>query len=442
MRIVVALAAFGAGIALAQGPSEFRDRAPLTLPQVASMYRVALPEAAYRDGRPDLADVRVFNARGEPVPIALASEPEPTRETPAPARLAIFPLTSLDSPPAASRVQVRLADGTSINVDADARAAVSERRLAAYFLDASGVKNPMHALRLDWEVLPTQEVVKARVEASDDLRTWREVAGPTMLVRMEQEGRRLDQPLIPLDGTRAKYLRVVPVGAPFALKSAFAEFEERSRPADLAVKRVAGSAGSRPGEVVYDIGGRFPVEAVRVIPADAHSVIATALFVRDGTESNPSWVGEATFYRLTRDGAEIESLASPIRRRSARYWIVRTDPEKGGYGAALPQLEVSWRAAQLVFVARGEGPFTLAFGDPSAKPALLPIASIIPGYEAHAELRLPEAAVGAIASGARPNDALPEWLQEVPPRNLALWAILVAAVVILGLMAWRLARKV
>ena len=42
----------------------------------ANLQRFVLPFDAYRDSRRDLADVRVFNANGEPVPIALAGEPE------------------------------------------------------------------------------------------------------------------------------------------------------------------------------------------------------------------------------------------------------------------------------------------------------------------------------------------------------------------------------
>ena len=437
MRIIAAVAAACALNAVAQGPRDFRGRAAITLPAPAALYRIAIPEEVYRDGRADLGDVRVFNAHGEPVPIAMAMESEATREALPPVELASFPLTSLETSRVASQVTVRLADGTLLAVDAHGKAAAAERRVAGYILDASALKEPLQSLDIDWAV-PDREAIKVGVEASDDLRTWRHVAGPVTLLRIEQAGRKLEQSRVPLDGLRAKYLRLVVVDTPFTLRSARAEFRERSRPSDLAVKRVTGQPGTKPGEAAYDLGARLPVESVRVVPAESNSVIAASVFVRDAPDATPSWVAQATFYRLTRDGAEVESPPATIRRRAARYWIIRADPEKGGYGAALPQLEVQWRPAELVFVARGTEPFMLAFGSPQAHSALLPVASLIPGYEAHAELKLPQARLGGITRAATARDAWPAWLQDVSPRKLALWSILVGAVLLLAFMAWRL----
>jgi uncharacterized protein DUF3999 len=440
MRTVLALLACAASVAFAQVPESFAGRAPLNLPAKGPLYRVTLPEAVYRDARTDLADVRVLNARGESVPIALASEPDVAREAPPPVDLPAFAVTSLEPATIASQVRVRLADGTLISVDGKSHTTPPERRTVAYLLDASALKEPIHALALDWDAGPSQEIIKVRVEASDDLRAWQPLASPVSLVRIEQGGRKLEQPRVELRGSRAKYLRVSGVDAPFSLKSARAEFAERARPADLLVKRVSGKRGEKPGDVVYDLEARLPVEALRLVPGETNSVVPATYFVRDTPDATPSWVAQATSYRLMHDGTEIESPASHIRRRAARYWIARIDPDKGGLGATLPQLEVHWRAAELVFVARGEEPFSLAFGNREAKSALLPVASVMPGYEPHAEMKLPAATVGTVTRVTGAAGAWPAWLEDVPPRKLALWALLVGAVVVLGVMAWRLSH--
>lgn len=440
MNALVAFLACAASLAWAQAPDAFTDRAPLALPSKSPLYRLALPELAYRDTRADLADVRVFNARGDAVPIALAQEPEASREAPPPVDLPAFAVTSLEPSRIASQVTVRLADGTLVAVEGKRKSTPPERRTVGYILDASAVKQPIQALNLDWDVAPAQEIVRVRVEGSDDLRGWRALAGPVSLVRVEQAGRRLEQPRVPLNGTRDKYLRVSAVDTPFALNGARAEFQERLRPAERAVKRVMGKAGAKPGEVVYDLEARLPVEALRLVPAEPNSVIPAAFFVRDAPDATPSWVAQATFYRLTREGGDIESPPSPIRLRAARHWIVRADPDKGGVGSTLPELEVHWRPAQVVFVARGDEPFSLAFGNREAKSALLPVSSLIPGYEPHAEMRLPEAIPGAVSRVRATASGWPAWLQDVPPRKLALWGVLVGAVLLLGFMAWRLHR--
>jgi len=103
---------------------------------------------------------------------------------------------------------------------------------------------------------------------------------------------------------------------------------------------------------------------------------------------------------------------------------------------------VQWHPAQVVFVARGDGPFALAFGSPEVKPSVLAVSQLIPGYERLAELKLQEAKVGAVTTGEIKGD----WLRSVTggtsPRKLALWAVLIAAVIALGFMAFRLAKQV
>ncbi|HET9651833.1 MAG TPA: DUF3999 family protein, partial [Usitatibacter sp.] len=151
MRALAALLACIVPLAWAQAPEGFADHAPLALPSRGALYRVALPEVAYRDSRPDLADVRIFNARGDAVPIALALEPEASREAPPPVDLPAFAVTSLEAAQIASQVSVRLADGTLVAVDGKRRSGPPERRTVGYILDASALKQPMQALDLDWD---------------------------------------------------------------------------------------------------------------------------------------------------------------------------------------------------------------------------------------------------------------------------------------------------
>ena len=198
--------------------------------------------------------------------------------------------------------------------------------------------------------------------------------------------------------------------------------------------------GDKPGELVYDLGARLPVEALRLVPAQTNSVIAAAFLTREHGGAMVH-AGSGVFYRLTEAGKELQSPPEPIARRTARFWIVRFDPDKAAIGQALPHLEVQWRPAELVFVARGDGPFRLAFGNRDAHSALQPIGNLIPGYEAHAEANLRVATASGLAERRPLGGHWPEWLSDVPPRKLALWLILVAAVALLGLMTWRLAAE-
>ena len=102
-------------------------------------------------------------------------------------------------------------------------------------------------------------------------------------------------------------------------------------------------------------------------------------------------------------------------------------------------MEVQWKPAQLVFVARGDAPFSLAFGKPEATSAALPVSTLIPRYERLAELRLPQATLGEVASGPPPT-RFDRLVGQINTRRVVLWAILLAGVAGLGYMAWRLSK--
>jgi hypothetical protein len=181
---------------------------------------------------------------------------------------------------------------------------------------------------------------------------------------------------------------------------------------------------------------------VRVVPAEMNSIAIYVLLARDPPDATWHYVRGGGFYRMQSGGTVIESAPEEIGRRSAREWMVRVDSSTAGIGKTPPKLEVQWRGYQVVFVARGPGPFRLGFGDPDAKPAWVPVSTLIPDYQRGDELKLPAAAVGAVEGGPPRTVAfLPARLAELGPRKLTLWAVLVSAVAILAFMAWRLHRQ-
>ena len=91
IAIACLLLSFGAN---AEQASDFRSTASVTPAAGDPLQRLTLPFEVYRDAKPDLADLRLFNAKGEGLPIAFAGTPEPTRETPRTTALSMFPLYS------------------------------------------------------------------------------------------------------------------------------------------------------------------------------------------------------------------------------------------------------------------------------------------------------------------------------------------------------------
>src|SRR5687767_6089111 len=350
--------------AYAQAPSQFRTSAPLTISGGDALHLADLPFEAYRDARNDLADVRIFNAGGESVPFAWAGQSDPVLEATPPIELPIFPVSRLDAVTSGqgAEVTVRAADGTLVSIRGATTRAKTVARPAAWLLDASRTTEELRALALQWQAGPGTEMVTVRVEASDDLKSWRTLAAAP-LVRLESEGRVLLQPRVEFTPHKAKYYRLTADAPTFALDAVRGEHEQRGKLPDRQMRTVLGNPGATEGEHVFDLGARLPVEALRLIPQQDNAVILATIYSRDDPKAPWRAVANAGFYRLKRDGTDVSSPSIEIGRRAARYWMARLAP---GSSAGAPQLEVKWRTPELVFVAQGSPPFYLAFGNPQA----------------------------------------------------------------------------
>jgi len=109
----------------------------------------------------------------------------------------------------------------------------------------------------------------------------------------------------------------------------------------------------------------------------------------------------------------------------------------GGLGSGLPRLTVGWVPQRLVFAARGQGPFQLAYGSVKMQPAAYPVETVVPGWRsdqqptlARGEL-LPERLLGGTAA-LRIVTNYKVW---------GLWAALSVGVLLLAWMTWGLARQ-
>lgn len=442
MKQIVAVIALAASPAFAEQPGDFAARAPIEIAAQDALQRIVLSNEVYRHARPDLGDVRIFNAKGDAVPMAFAGEAEPVREVPPGQSLPIFPVTAPVQPSGLpGGIRIREADGTIISIARGQAAPPKGTRVSAWYVDATSMREPLRALEFDWEGRPGTQVIQVSVEASEDLRTWSPIVSNAALVQLAHGGETLGQRRVEFAPRRTKYLRVTAGGDGFELRALLGLPEERLQGLPLQKHIARGAAGDKPGEFVFDLGARLPVESVRLLPVETNTVLVGALGVRDSEKAAWRGVSRLSVYRLTREGREFVSPASSVGRTSARYWRLQLDPGSFGGGMMPPELEVQWRPAQIVFVARGEAPFTLAVGKPDARPAVLPVSNFIPSYERLAELKLPEARIGAM----RPEPERAAWRQWVAAeknrRKLVLWTVLAMGVVVLAFMAWRLVSQ-
>jgi len=307
----------------------------------------------------DLRDIRVFNADGELVPHAIRAQAV-SRGAAIFASLPVFPLRG-DVEVALKNVQVTIsAAGEQLALRT--RKESTSQPVVAYLIDARSARQPLVELELQWLGAP-QFSTSVKLEASDDLQSWRAVVYEAPLVNLQFGGQTLTERRMDLPPVGAKYLRLTwrAPQAPFELQSVRARMEaNRSVPVRESMQ-VAGTQVEK-GEYQFDIAGRVPVRELNVDLPEINTVVQVEVLSRSMSTSPWRSVTTATLYRLSANGQEIRNRAVPVHS-SDRYWAVRVASTGGGLGRGMPVLSLAWEPQRLLFVARGKEPFLIALGN-------------------------------------------------------------------------------
>ncbi len=423
---------------------QFARKMPLTVTGNDGLYQVKLPLAVYKGAAfADLRDLRVFNGQGERVPMAFL--PELPRETVSRSsvKLPIFPLFNVTTSTVQDGIDMQIrrnADGTLVTWRTGKEARQTERKLVAYLVDASRLTQSLRSLDFDWKPGADTHQADLVLEGSDDLRNWRWLGSGT-LVSLEFAGEQLSQRHIDIAPTRARYLRLTWTRGDLDLHGLEAETVATSKVSHTEISEMPATPGEKAGEYQFDVGAGLPVERARMLLPATNTLAPTQLLTR--TVSTAAWrpLTSATFYRLNLEGRELVSPPTAVRIPGDRFWLARVDQRSGGIGKELPKLEVTWSPGRIAFVARGQGPFSLAYGNPQARAGSLDAAVLIPGYQPGADVSLPQANTGAeIASNAVAPPAEEERIDPAARKRYMLWGLLVLGVAVMGWMAMRLGR--
>jgi len=425
---------------------DFGWTAPIDIDGRDALYVAELPLEVYAgSARADLADLRVYNGAGENVPYALRNiaTPDPRRRASVP--VPIFPVWGKPGTEIGG-VSVRVKQGpggTIIDVRSE-EPGTEARRIAAYLVDTSGLDERLQALDFDWSEASDGYAGQVRIESSDDLARWTFV-GEGSLVALRHGGHVLAQQRIEMRRVKTKYLRVSwPAAHAIPPLTAI-----RVEPVDspVATPRAWHTAeatrGEKPGEYLFDLGANAPFDRLRLDLPNPNTIAPVAFLAR--AKRTDPWrpVASATIYRLTQGEQAFVSGDTVIPPARARYWMVRADPRSGGLGGGTPKLAAGFVPQQILFVARGEGPFVLAFGSAKVASAALSVATLVPGYRDDKPLEAAHATLGTARAQRRAPSAWPEWLELEPGdwKKLALWSVLVIGVALLAWMAWRLSAQ-
>jgi Protein of unknown function (DUF3999) len=402
----------------------------------ATAYRLSLPLAVYQNTvQEDLADLRVFNAAGIVVPFSLSRPAAQTASHQAPVALPLFPLHE-GARMVIDGVRVTInSPGAAVNLQTQ-NGSTPVASIGQYILDGRVLDSSMSAFEFAWPETAAEYSGRVRVEASEDLGSWRTVTQGAPIANLRANGQAIIENRVTFSPAKAKFWRLSWLGtAPtFELTSVLAEpADSPLEPLWAALDVVGISDSARPAEYVFDLGAHPPVSRINVLLPDANSVLDVSLSSRRAQQTPWRPVTRAGFYRLKTADGEQQNSPIKIGVDADRYWQARII-NGGGLPQSPLRLHVEWIPNEVTFLAEGHAPFLLVYGNASATRAEtdlshLPTTLVV----APATLGSPQALGGPARLIAKPAP--------YPWTRIALWTVLIFGVMFLAWMARGIAKE-
>ena len=420
---------------------DYASQWPIELSGEGPWYRLEVPMALHFAARyGDLRDLRVFNGAGQPLAYALTPGQAPSQDSLHQHQVRWFPVHAGAGEGLAVpnlRVQ-RSSSGTLIEVLDEASEQVPATRLRGWVLDASAIDDELVQLQLNW-VGGEDGFQRFSIEASDDLQHW-QAWGSGQLARLSFADERIEQRQVELPGRTARYLRLLwqsPQQAPQLTAVQLSSRRSEQAPAPLVWSQPLVASVSPDGQYQWQLPLALPIERLRLALEQENSLVPLRVSGRGDNQGAWRSLTSGLLYRLPENGQELRQDELQLPGWSVRQLRVQVDQRGGGLGSAAPSLQVAVRASQLVFLLRGEPPYRLAVGRTGAQSAALPLNTLIPGYQPQRLAQLGQARIELQAEVLQPPGEVvaQDW------KRWGLWAVLLAGVGLLALMALSLLRR-
>ena len=419
--------------------------------------------------RQDYGDIRIFNDQNQSVPFSVKVMAPQSEQHSSVHELDFFTLP--ENPQHHNRLQIEIDKYIS---RFKISAVTNDGDKPSYIV----IKNPynekgLDKLKLQWKTSDHAFSLKLKLEQSDDLEYWRTVKHRTTLYDLRHDSAQLIKDTIFLTRqSHSKYLRLSfshQYDFLHSVTKVSAYYSYQSLPEPENWKTLI----LQPGEMAHE--WLFNTESVAPIVKIGFEIPQTGLLYQGALFSkySPPLVRQAisnksrfkkevrkilhypdrkkpkpydpwqyrqgfTQYRLLTESGEINSqfLLMPGIIKDSQWRIVLKQPLTL-LPEQVPKIMIAWYPVVLSFLAQGNGPYRLLFGNPNIKP--LPSSLIKTLTASQAETVMLDAidAVEKPMSTAEPETLL-NWFKQMNWQKNLLWLFLCSFVLLMATMAYKL----
>lgn len=412
-----------------------------------AIYSLYLDEKIYFGlTREDRADLRIFNGHGKVVPHDIRRAEKMTRQKKAPVELPIFPLyksstdISIDKPGYTARITTN-DQGAIIDLNYG-KVATEKLVVDAYLIDASSLKQQPEMLTVNWSGQHTDLVRTVSLEGSNDLTHWHTLVARSTLSHLQHGKHTLLQKTVNLPRSVPKYLRLNWEGnESFEIDSIQFHFPETYHAQSRQWSTFFPVKVDAKNQVYYfNTNSVIPIDRVDV-QLPERNTLAMVLIESAHSEKGP-WYSRyhGLLYELIHGQSVLKnpSIYQPVH--SHRHWRITLLNGDGLFNDD-PVLRLGWIPEELVFVATGESPFTLAYGSARVGPPDAPLAQLLSTKTIKQQGHLIKPARLGSSIDFGDESRLHPVKPPVDWKRYLLWSILILGVIALAFMVLRLYKQ-
>ena len=403
-----------------------------------------MPEDVYKYvTRKDLSDIRVFNQNHEPVPHIIRQAKTKIVTESSSIELPYFPL-----PDNAENQD----DGLDITVSSEGKVIriqseggisdVDQGEIKYYLIDASHIDMPLESIDFQLTSNESGYAKTIRLEYSHDLNEWLTLVKRATLTELEYGNYTLKNTRVDLPHKNLRYLRFTWLDDAngLSIESVKANFGDKS----LSEKRYWSTTkliNKNDEEAIYefDTGGVFNIEQINLELPEDNTLIDVIIESRSDKDSDWKRQFRGIFYKLYLQETELTGKPVTVRTTKDRYWQIKLQ-STDGIGQIPPVLKYAWRSNDLYFLAIGQAPYILAYGNANTtgrNHSSSKLMNII-NQDTNGEM------VGKVEVGQEiilKGDTALIKHKKIPWQRILLWAVLIIGVIVIATMVIRLIHK-
>ena len=444
-------AALFAATTFAQSANDFATRADVIAPPGASIVRAALPAASIAALRGATGgDLRVFNASGVSLPHGLidaSTEAVARADTPG-QRLVALPIYASTTSTTSGAPTLRIEEGPTrrvIEYASTKATSATQQQPRGLLFDARKIDTEVRAVELEGS-LPTATIVKVSLDISADLKSWRVLVSDAPVFDFGNDGPSNRRVALPVAQTfKDHYVRLTwsaPDGLPIVAINTVGAVLVKAVPRTAIMLDAPVMTSDNAAE--WTLSSGFRASGLRLQTTASNALMPVRILTR--ARAGDPWqpIASTVVYRLAgTSGTDGVNPSMPINATLASQLRVEALPGYSLTGVPLT-LALEYPPLQVLFIATGDGPFSISTGKPGLESAALPVATLMPNYAPGAEFSTPLLPAINITADSKPRTAgqtVGDSLSDLFNRSAILWAVLGLAVLVLAGLAISLLRS-